>query len=445
MTPKHATIVADLGFGDAGKGTTVDFLARQGRVSAVVRFNGGAQAAHNVITPDGRHHTFSQFGSGTFVPGVRTHLSRFMLVDLYALRDEAAALSQLGCHDPLSRLSIDEDALLVSPYHRCANMVREALRSRHHGTCGMGIGETMAHSLAFPDQVVRAGDIRNPDRFREKHERIREHFCEEFKPSLEMLDRTTRGHYASALCDTNFASAWTQDMLQFGGALQIRSGDYLRQLAREGNLLFEGAQGTLLDEWYGFHPHTTWSTTTFDNALALLREIGYEGDVKKLGVLRAYQTRHGAGPFVTEDAELTRRLPEAHNGDKGWQRQFRVGWFDAVMARYALEVCGGADGLVLTHLDCLAKLPQWKLCTAYRVGEDKLSSILKKQTLTDLSHQEALTRLLGSVSPIYERAEAEPDKYIQTIEQALNTPVTIASFGPTALDKRIRAKASIAA
>ncbi|TDB72357.1 adenylosuccinate synthetase, partial [Actinomadura sp. KC216] len=159
-------IVVDLGFGDAGKGTVVDHLCSTrpaflgGRpprppgergVATVVRFNGGAQAAHNVVLDDGRHHTFAQFGSGTFTPGVRTHLSRFMLVDPLALAAEADHLRALGVADALDRLTADRDALLTTPYHRAANRARETARgAARHGSCGMGIGETVAYAQAHP-------------------------------------------------------------------------------------------------------------------------------------------------------------------------------------------------------------------------------------------------------------------------------------------------------
>src|SRR5215831_1774195 len=148
---QHAIIVVDLGYGDAGKGGIVDWLCHRaarvaagGPVHTVVRFNGGAQAAHNVVTPDGRHHTFAQFGSGTFTPGVRTHLSRFMLVDPLALAAEAGHLASAGIPDPLGGLTVDRAALLTTPYHRAANRAREVARvaAARHGSCGMGIGET---------------------------------------------------------------------------------------------------------------------------------------------------------------------------------------------------------------------------------------------------------------------------------------------------------------
>jgi adenylosuccinate synthase len=147
-------VVVDLGYGDAGKGTVVDWLcsrADAGPVHAVVRFNGGAQAAHNVVTSDGRHHTFAQFGSGSFIPGVRTHLSRFVLVDPLALAGEAAHLASLGVRDALDRVTVDRDALLATPYHRAANRARELARGdRRHGSCGMGIGETASYALDHP-------------------------------------------------------------------------------------------------------------------------------------------------------------------------------------------------------------------------------------------------------------------------------------------------------
>src|SRR5262245_62300875 len=122
MPQARVSLVAGLGYGDEGKGSIVDFLARQPRpgtrAGLVVRFNGGAQAAHNVVTEDGRHHTFAQFGSGTFTPGVRTHLSQHVLVDPLALVTEAEHLASLGVPDALDRLTVDREALVTTPYHR---------------------------------------------------------------------------------------------------------------------------------------------------------------------------------------------------------------------------------------------------------------------------------------------------------------------------------------
>src|SRR5262249_4473107 len=140
-----------------------------------------------------------------------------------------------------------------------------------------------------------------------------------------------------------------------------------RELAAPGAAVLEGAQGVLLDEWAGFHPHTTWSTCTFERALELLREHAFPGTLSRVGVMRTYAVRPSAGPMPTEDATLAPLLPERHNTEGPWQGHVRRGWPDFVLARYALEVCGGADALALTHLDALDRVPAWRACTAYEM------------------------------------------------------------------------------
>jgi adenylosuccinate synthase len=390
-------IVVDLGYGDAGKGTVVDWLCARGPYAAVIRFNGGAQAAHNVVTADGRHHTFAQFGSGTFTPGVVTHLSRFMMVDPLALAAEADHLAAVGVGDALDRLTVDRDALLTTPYHRAANRARST--AVRHGSCGMGIGETAAYALAC-DDAPRVGDCRSPVVLRRRLTLLRDHLFEELGP-LDVPDVSD--------CAEAFGA--------FGARVRITGDGFLTALLRRGPAVFEGAQGVLLDERFGFHPYTTWSTTTFANASTLLNEAG--ACARRLGVTRAYQTRHGPGPFVTEDPSLER--PEPHNRHGRWQGAFRTGHLDAVALRYALEACGGADALAVTHLDAPAPL----ICTAYDVG-DRITPA------TDLDGQEHLTRRLLAARPQY--APVGPDP-AETIERTLGLPVTLRSYGPTASDK----------
>ena len=444
METHKAIIVVDLGFGDGGKGTIVDFLSRERAPSAVVRFNGGGQAAHNVVTPDGLHHTFSQFGSGTFVPGVQTHLSRFMLLDPFALVREAEHLTELGCGDPFKRLSIDEEAFVVTPFQKAANRIRETLRNRdRHGSCGMGIGETMADSLASSPLIVHARDLRMPDKLVRILARIQAVKYEEFKDVLCSL----AGYPALAsdiktLNDPEAPALFSQALYAIASRFNIVSGSYLKELAKRGDLIFEGAQGVLLDEWYGFHPYTTWSTTTFANALTLLDEINYSYPVEHLGVLRAYFTRHGVGPFPTEDKELSVLLPDSHNGAGGWQGAFRVGWFDEVLARYALSVVGGIDSLAITNLDRFAAIPSKirKWCSSYKLADKPLaSSVLKlppKTVLTDLAYQENLTRLLTGAIPVYEETAIDEVSYLRQIQARLRVPISILSYGPTAKDKQ---------
>jgi adenylosuccinate synthase len=183
----------------------------------------------------------------------------------------------------------------------------------------------------------------------------------------------------------------------------------------------------LLDEWRGFHPYTTWSTTTFDNVASLAGD-----DVFRLGVLRCFTTRHGAGPLVTEDEDLTERLVDPHNPTGPWQGAFRVGHFDAVAHRYALEVAGGADALALTHLDVAARTPDLRICRAYRIGDDVVTR-LEPGPFRDLEHQSALTAQLGAAVPALDNDP--PTDWGAEISATLDLPVALFSHGPNALDK----------
>ncbi|WP_328460502.1 adenylosuccinate synthetase [Actinoplanes sp. NBC_00393] len=395
MSGEHVAVV-DLGYGDAGKGTVVDALCAEREISAVIRFNGGAQAAHNVITEDGRHHTFAQFGSGT-LRGVPTHLTRFCVVDPLALAAEAKALG-----NPFHLLTVDGDALLATPWHRAANQRNRA--TRRHGTCGMGIGETMAYALRAPD-APRIADTLRPGRLRRRLAAVRDALGDCEFPLDDVVDAFTA----------------------FARTVRIVHDDHTDRLLAEGPCVFEGAQGVLLDEWHGWHPHTTWSTTTFDNVAALCPAF------RRLGVVRTYTTRHGPGPFVTEAPELD--LPEAHNGRDAWQGAFRTGHFDAVAHRYAMEVTGGVDALAVTHLDVPDRCPDLRICPSYRVDGESWDRIVPGPP-RDLDYQERIGRRLLRARP---ESLYRPDDWAAEISDLLNAPVVLESHGPTTRDKRHRA------
>jgi adenylosuccinate synthase len=404
-------IVVDLGYGDAGKGTVVDWLCASRPVHAVVRFNGGAQAAHNVVLRDGRHHTFTQFGAGTLRPGVRTHLSRFMVVDPLALAAEAAHLAAIGVPDAFDRLTIDGEALLATPYHRAANRAREQARGAdRHGSCGMGVGETMAYALAYPADAPRVADCRAPQRLRRKLTRLHDWFAAEHDSlSVPPVDDCVAAFFA------------------FADRVSIVGSSTVDTLLRAGTVVFEGAQGVLLDEWHGFHPYTTWSTTTFANADTLLAEAGMAGEATRLGVLRVLTTRHGPGPLVTEDPTLP--LTDPYNPTNAWQGPFRFGHFDAVAHRYALAVAGGVDGLALTHLDLARR--RLLMCRRY-----DWTDRLEPGPAGDLERQEALTHRLLASRPEY---GAPPRDWVTAVEEELAVPVVLTSHGPTSEDKTERA------
>lgn len=448
MIDHQAFVVVDLGFGDAGKGSIVDFLCRERAVSAVVRFNGGAQAGHNVITPDGRHHTFSQFGSGSFVPGVRTHLTKDVLFDPIALENEASHLHALGCNDVFARLSVDPGARVVTPFHKAANRFREVLRGlSNHGSCGMGVGETVADSIVFPFDTMYALDLHKPDALCEKLKRIQRRKREEFADQIVALARfAPLQDEVRLLMDSRAPSMIAEIYWRIAKKISLESCGYLRRISTMGDLVFEGAQGVLLDEWYGFHPYTTWSTTTQRNARQALEEAQYPGAVTTIGVLRAYHTRHGVGPFPTEEPALNGRLSDPHNNLHSWQGAFRIGWFDEVLAKYAIDVAGEVNELALTHLDRMEYVSHPQVCVAYAnddcdgASPQKILSLQKKGREEDLRYQEQLTALLQSVKPVYEDAQGG-EQYIVDREKALGVPVTILSYGNTAGHKKRRAAA----
>jgi len=455
-TDSQAILVIDLAFGDCGKGTVVDYLTRRFAAHTVVRFNGGPQAGHNVVTPDGRHHTFSQFGSGSFVPGVHTLLSRFMLIEPYALFNEAAHLAEVGVADALGRLLIDADCPVITPAHQAANRLREIARGDGaHGTCGVGAGEAMADLAANPELMLHARHLGDRALVIRKLRAQCELKAEQCRVLAQLRNHPRASQSIETLNDRSWIEVAADNYAELARhAAIIGSSEVRAALRAPGAVIFEGAQGVLLDESYGFHPHTTWSTTTLANAQALLDEAGNSHARTRLGVLRTYFTRHGRGPFVTADDALRPALPEPHNGDAGWQGRFRVGPFDAVAARYALAVAGGVDGLAVTHLDRLPQLPP-RVCTAYveatgagpaQAGDDDDDDFVRSaDRIADIRVPPApdegrlvrLTARLRECTPIYRDVPGVggAEAFMDVVRRELGKPIMITSAGPTHLDK----------
>lgn len=427
------SIVIDLGFGDAGKGTVVEALARSNPdVVAVVRFSGGPQAAHNVVTEDGVHHTFSQFGSATLLPRIHTHLSQFMMINPGNLLREESHLQEIGVEDAFRRLSIHPDALVITPWHQAMNrLVSISHGNRAHGTTGQGIGETMGDSLRQPDSdVLRIRDLLRPDLVT-KAVRIRERKLREAEQLIgipDLGDRTPTDEFL-AECATLVENVAISEMA-------------LGAFAEVGDLIFEGAQGVLLDQDYGFHPHTTWSRTTRVNADLLLN-----GEpAQTIGVLRAYQTRHGAGPFVTEHEF---GFAEPHNDAAGWAGQFRTGHLDFVATRYAMRV-SPVDALAITHLDQLDD--QVKVCDGYHYKGtlpdlhpyfvlDEMDVVRRIKTppgrISSHAHMEAVTNRLFEMKPA-SYLVLPKDELVPTLEEQLGKPVLLTSESPTFAGKTFR-------
>lgn len=451
MSLSKVILLAGLGCGDEGKGTTVDYLTRTYKAHTIIRYNGGAQPMHNVISPDGRHHRFAQFGSGMLVAGVRTHLSRFMLVNPLNMFNEDVYLRDIGVSDALSRITIDEDAPIITPFHRAKNRLLEISRGdARHGSCGMGVGQTMEDFLRFGDKALFARDLSNKKTLRSKLSFLQEQTRDSLKEILMNvaegnIPRTDATMSAYALLnDSDIIDELVRLYKSFSCAVRVVDASYCNELLnQDGVVIFEGAQGVLLDRNHGFHPYKTKTDITFANAETLLKEASYAGDVSRVGVLRGYATRHGNGPFVTEDAELTKNIPDIHNVTNEWQGPFRIGYFDLVSARYALNVIGGVDYISLTNLDRMQSMEKVQICVAYQLAAPEGSVVrasIKVNRPPDIEHQALLTKYLETARPIYREHQKITSResaidYAETIEQQLDTPVSIISFGPTANDK----------
>lgn len=336
---QEATAVIGLGLGDECKGMTVAHEAgravAKGCAVLDVRFNGGAQAAHNVTvrTTDGRllHHTHSQFGSATML-GAETLLGPGMLVSPIALAREADALAALTGDAAIeSRLLIDHAAPVLLPLHSKANRMLETMRAdARHGSTGLGIGVARTCEAAVasgdvdPSMLVTVGTLAT-ESLSDIQSRIAfwaKWVSERFGVNLSM---------GREECEED--ADWLASVLRqvVGRGARVLLGDEARDLVRERladgftSVVFEGSQGAMLDERFGWFPHVTYGDMTADGARAL---AGEGARLRTLGVTRCYQTRHGAGPFPSEG---TFDAPERHNGDGEWTGGFRTGLLDVPM------------------------------------------------------------------------------------------------------------------
>lgn len=426
MTKVH--VVTGLGYGDEGKGGVVDHLARQlptGQ-TLVVRHNGGPQAGHNVVTADGRHHCFSQFGSASLAGGT-TFLSRFMLINPLNMFPEADHLHDLGDNTIWNRIVVDDNARLVTPWHVAINRLQELARGDgRHGSCGQGVGAAMRQDVLRPDLTLRVKDIPAAG-FQARAEELRRYL------ERTHQDLSSNSAHWSMIDDPDVSEHLKDRFRDWFMLVGNAPSDHLKTLINDHEqVIFEGAQGVLLDQDYGFFPYVTWSNTTDENALALLREAvptGRRSDYKpvRLGVIRAVTTRHGHGPHPTEDPELTADWAEPHNVTDSWQGTFRVGHLDLVAHRYAVTVNGGIDAIAVSHLDRGG--PVWRYAQHYMEMEK-----IPLGRRGNLIMQEQIAEKLQTVHPAY--VETDEAGLLAAIERNLGAPVTIASYGPTADGKR---------
>jgi len=369
-----AHIVVGLQFGDECKGATVDYLCSKHKIDWVIRYNGGFQAAHNVVMADGRHHTFSQFGSGT-LRGVPTYLDRHVIVDPLALIPEAEHLKSIGVPDPYSMLRMHEDCLVSTIYHKNANRILDSRNA--HGSCGVGIGLTRQMWSETGDGL-RVEDLRTPKILRRKLDWIRQ-WCQD-----KVLNYREK-------ISTDINIDWKHNQINFLDQIKAlqKATENIHPVTLEfverrcGNgLVFEGSQGVGLDEVYGTIPHTTYSNTRPTYALELCEVLRCKPHT--YGLCRAYETRHGNGPMYREYNENEFDyidLSSDHNWNNGsFAGKFRCGQFNIDLVRENAIICG-ADEIVLNCADHipmttvehrLATLKSVKLISYGPTAEDRI-------------------------------------------------------------------------
>ncbi len=406
-------------WGDEGKGKIVDWLSE--RADIVVRFQGGHNAGHTLVI-DGQTYKLSLLPSGVVRPGKLSIIGNGVVIDPWALADEIETLRGQGVDLTPERLRIAENATLILPLHRELDALREAAAGAGKiGTTGRGIGP------AYEDKVgrraIRVMDLQNPKTLKAKLDRILTHH-NALRRGLSQPE-VDRDELFDALCEIR-----PQILPYVDTVWQLL--DRERRAGRR--ILFEGAQGALLDIDHGTYPFVTSSNTVAAQAATGSgmgpRAIGYV-----LGITKAYTTRVGQGPFPSEQDNETGQLlgERGHEFGTVTGRPRRCGWFDAALVRQTIKV-GGIDGIALTKLDVLDGLEELKVCVGYRLDGK------------EIDHLPAAQGAQARVEPIYEvlpgwsdstegarswaELPAQCIKYVRRLEELIEAPVALLSTSP---------------
>lgn len=451
---RRLTAVLDLGFGDAGKGTTVDWLAASAAHPLIVRHHGGGQAGHRVVTPDGRAHVFAQFGAGLFHPDARSLLGPEMIVHPLAWRVELDHLDAAGVPCPARRSFVHADCRLTTPMLEALGRLREVARgSSRHGTCGMGVGETVAASLRGHVLRVRdVGGLADLRRwFRAHHQAIRDEArplwqrveAREPEPSHggRTRERVARDAWTD-LSDPAWADECALAFRDWRDRVQVvDEADAHRMAIASDHVVFEGAQGVLLDETHGLRPHTTWSDCTDLSARRAAAALGLDAaDLRILGVTRTYATRHGEGPFPSECPTLTARWRDAANGDGPWQGVFRIGALDEVLLRTARAALHQLDAVMVTHCDTFETWDDPRIVRAWTLAPDerRVTKLPAANAAAAWHDPDERTGVAHGARVEHERP-LSLGKLLGYIADATDAPCAVLSWGATRADKEVTA------
>ena len=422
-----AIVLVGAQWGDEGKGKVTDLLGE--RVDYVVRFSGGNNAGHTVVTPDGQKYALHLMPSGALSPNAVTVLGNGVVIDPKVLLTEMDGLTERGVD--VSRLLISGDAHLIMPHHRALDRVVERyLGKARIGTTGRGIGP------AYGDKVARTGiraqDLLDPGILRQKLELV-------LREKNQILVKV----YNRKAIDVEAVVA---EYLTYAERLRPHIADTRAvlwdALDSGATVLMEGAQATMLDLDHGTYPFVTSSNPTAAGA-CVGTGIPPTAISRVIGVAKAYTTRVGSGPFPTElfdDAGAhLRKVGDEYGTTTGRER--RCGWFDAVVVRYAVRVNGITD-LVVTKLDVLSGLEKVPICVAYEIDGQRVDRM--PTTQTEFHHAKPIYEEMAGWWEDISKARTEAElpanarAYLARLEELCGARISVIGIGPRRDDVIIR-------
>ncbi len=412
-------VVVGAQWGDEGKGKIVDWLSE--RAEVIARFQGGHNAGHTLVI-GGEVYKLSLLPSGIVRPGKLSVIGNGVVLDPWALVSEIDKLAGQGVEITPENLQIAENAPLILPVHRDLDQLREAAAGAAKiGTTGRGIGP--AYEDKAGRRAIRLGDLADPATVESRLDRLLAHH------------NALRAGLGEQPVDRDALKAELDEIapriLPFAAPVWRT----LNRLRREGHrILFEGAQGALLDVDFGTYPYVT-SSNTMAGMAATGTGVGPDAVDFTLGIVKAYTTRVGEGPFPTElHDEIGQQLGEkGHEFGTVTGRKRRCGWFDAALVRQTCQT-GGVSGIALTKLDVLDGFDELKICTGYRLDGE------------EIDHLPMAAAQQARVEPVYETMKgwsestfgarrwldlpAEAIKYIKRVEELIECPVALLSTSP---------------
>ncbi|MFE7796886.1 adenylosuccinate synthase [Nocardia sp. NPDC057440] len=414
-----AIVLIGAQWGDEGKGKATDLLG--GRLQWVVRYQGGNNAGHTVVLPNGDKFALHLIPSGILTPGVTNVIGNGVVVDPGVLLAELAGLEERGVDT--SGLLLSADAHLIMPYHVAIDKVTERfLGNKKIGTTGRGIGP------CYQDKVARVG-VRVADVLDEKI------LTQKVEAALEFKNQVLVKIYNRRALDPQQV---VDEVLEKAESFSHRIADTRLQLnlalERGETVLLEGSQGTLLDVDHGTYPYVTSSNPTSGGA-AVGAGVGPNKINTVLGILKCYTTRVGSGPFPTELFDNYGEFLAKQGGEVGVTtgRARRCGWFDAVIARYATRVNGVTD-YFLTKLDVLSSLETVPVCVAYEIDGERVEQM--PTTQTEFHHAKPIYEEMPgwwediSQAKSFEELPANAQAYVLRLEELSGARISCIGVGP---------------